>query len=47
MRKKIKMICSKCGREAIKENDKSNENWSVYGTECKVCGGKVKPKIDD
>ncbi|WP_277603134.1 hypothetical protein [Brevibacillus sp. SYP-B805] len=37
----VKMACEKCGAEPEKNEEKSNENWSVYGLTCS-CGGRVR-----
>ena len=37
----IKMICDKCGKEAVKDKKDSNKNWEVFKIDC-ACGGKFK-----
>lgn len=36
------MECEKCGDPAPLDEEKSNENWSVYKNEPCHCGGKFK-----
>ncbi|GAA0491242.1 hypothetical protein GCM10008986_16660 [Salinibacillus aidingensis] len=38
-------VCKDCGELAEVNEEKSNENWIVYDTECKHCGGKVEMKF--
>lgn len=42
----IKVICSKCGKEAPVDKKKSNGNWTVHDTSkpCE-CGGMWKMKL--
>ena len=40
MKNEIKFICKKCGKEIPIDEEKSNDNWKVYKTEC-PCGGKA------
>lgn len=43
---KVKFICSKCGKEPKKNEEKSNENWTVFDNKpCEFCGGKLKLDI--
>jgi len=37
----IKMICDKCGKEAVKDKKDSNKNWEVFKIDC-ACGGRFK-----
>lgn len=40
---KIKMICSKCGKEPKINKEMSNENWQVVDNKpCIHCGGKLR-----
>ena len=34
------MNCDKCGKDPMKDSDKSNENWTVIPMKC-GCGGKI------
>lgn len=40
MKKKIKLVCDKCGKEPNFDKDKSNKNWKVYTTSKCKCGGE-------
>jgi hypothetical protein len=36
----IKFKCNKCGKDQPKDEEQSNENWSVYPADAKCeCGG--------
>lgn len=37
----VKTVCEECGKEAKVNKDLSAENWNVYDTKCKECGGKI------
>lgn len=43
-KKEIKFVCSKCGKDMPVDKEKSNENWTVYKTQCE-CGGKSQIKF--
>lgn len=44
---KITIVCSKCGKEPEKDKEKSNQNWTVFDSKCKHCGGRLKPKLNE
>ncbi|MCM3141685.1 hypothetical protein [Brevibacillus sp. MER 51] len=46
MKLNIKHVCEQCNKEAEPNKEKSNENWKVYDTICRHCGGKVKMQFD-
>jgi len=41
MEDKIEMKCEKCGKSPEIDEEKSNENWTVYKMDCE-CGGKIR-----
>lgn len=44
-RKKMIMVCEKCGKPQARNEKESNENWDVYDCNVKCeCGGKFIPK---
>jgi hypothetical protein len=40
----IGFICDKCGKDMPKDEEKSDENWTVVSPDC-PCGGKSKLKF--
>lgn len=38
-------LCKDCGEPAEVNEELSNENWKVYDTKCRKCGGKIEIKI--
>ena len=43
-RKKISVVCQKCGKPAAVDKKKSTPNWTVYKMECE-CGGRCAVRI--
>lgn len=44
---KVKFVCVVCGKEPGIDEEKSTDNWKVYETVCKHCGGRqMKPIIE-
>lgn len=41
---KIIFVCDKCGEVMPTKESESNQNWTVYETEC-PCGGRGIPKV--
>lgn len=40
---KIRVVCSKCGKEPERNEAMSNQNWSVIDNKpCIYCGGTLK-----
>lgn len=46
IKKEIKFVCEKCGKEPEKDIEKSNDNWAVFDYKpCMYCGGKLGIKV--
>jgi hypothetical protein len=46
MKKEVFFVCSICGKEAKKNEEQSNKNWSVFDNKpCVYCGGDLTIKI--
>lgn len=43
---KIKLVCLECGKEPVKNDEKSTDIWEVFDDNCKYCGGSLKPVVE-
>ena len=41
----IRFVCKECNELVQEKKEESTENWKVYETVCKKCGGQIAPKI--
>lgn len=44
--KKITIACTKCGKPAVVDKEKSTSKWTVYKMDCE-CGGRCAVKITE
>lgn len=45
MKRQIKFVCDKCGKDQQSDKKMSNKNWTVYHPDVPCeCGGKFKIK---